>query len=86
LSAGVLSQTLNIDTENKVTLVAPVQNQLKLKIGTNGYFSGKFSNPVSDRSTSFEGVILQKQKLGSGFFLDEHQTGSVTLSPHPPVE
>lgn len=83
LAEKQFSQALNIDPTNRVSFVGPVVNALRLKIRTSGYVSGKFTHPVSGTRTSFAGVILQKQRLASGYFLDSHTTGSVGLAPRP---
>ena len=79
-----LSPRLNINPRNQVTFVPPRQNAIQLKISSSGRFTGSFSYPPENVTTAFKGIILQKQNLGSGFFLTKFETGSVTLAPEPP--
>ncbi len=83
-----LDKALSIDTANRVTVVAPDLDRLKLSlVRSSGLFRGKFtgvfaSSPTA-RSTSFTGVVLQRQQTASGFFVGRVQAGAVDLSPAP---
>ena len=45
-----------------------------------GQFSGSFGRPA----VKFNGVVLQIQDFGSGFFLGTNQTGYVVFEPAAP--
>lgn len=57
-------------------------NRLSLSLTTSsGLFGGSVVNPMTGKLTSFKGVVLQKQELGSGYFLGTNQSGRVLLGP-----
>jgi hypothetical protein len=59
-------------------------NRLKLTIAkSNGAFSGTVVPPASTRAHSFNGVMLQKQNRGAGYFLGTNLTGRVSLESSP---
>ena len=47
----------------------------------SGLFKGKMAVPAGSKPISFQGVVLQKQGLASGYFLGTDQSGRVRLSP-----
>lgn len=90
--ATSLRQGLNLDSSNKPELSSPVLSRLKLKLAAKtGLFQGTLAVPGSARPAKFKGAILQKQKLGSGYFLTPGGAGSVIFGPNtspsnpPPV-
>lgn len=57
-------------------------NALKLTITTStGLFKGTVVDPSSGRTIAVNGVLLQKQNFGSGYFLGTNQTGRVYFGP-----
>ena len=55
---------------------------LSLEIKTkNGRFNGVFTHPVSGVVTEIRGVILQKQNVGTGYFLGAEQSGYANIAP-----
>jgi hypothetical protein len=46
----------------------------------NGSFTGSFLHPVSNKSTSIGGVVLQKTQNGSGYSMGLPATGTVSQS------
>ena len=48
---------------------------------TSGLLSGTFVNPVSGKTVKFNGVVLQKQNAGIGYFLGPDQSGQVLITP-----
>jgi hypothetical protein len=58
------------------------QNKLNLTITTSsGSFKGSLMNPLTGKAIPFNGVVLQKQNIGCGFFLDGDQSGNVYFGP-----
>jgi hypothetical protein len=56
-------------------------NKLSLTFDlAGGSFKGSIANPDTLRRLSFNGVVLQKQNRGAGFFLGTTQSGAVSLS------
>jgi hypothetical protein len=44
-----------------------------------GIFNGSVTPPGAKRAVTFQGVALQKQNLGSGFFKNANQAGRVLI-------
>jgi hypothetical protein len=77
LSPGI-TNGLSIDANSKITGT----NKLVLSFTTaTGLFRGSVMNPDTAKPIPVNGVMLQKQNLGYGYFLGTNQTGSVTLGP-----
>jgi len=67
-----------LGSDNKVTST----NKMTLSITTaSGLFKGTAVDPVTGKTLSFNGAVLQKQNRGAGFFLQSDQTGRVLLNP-----
>jgi hypothetical protein len=47
----------------------------------SGLFTGRVRSPDNNRTISFQGVVLQEQDRGSGFFIDQDHSGRATLGP-----
>jgi hypothetical protein len=77
--AGSFTNQIALDSANKVT--SP-NATLKMAVTTaSGLFKGSVANPVTGKAISFNGVVLQKQNFGGGFFLGTNQTGRVFFGP-----
>ncbi|MDB6174372.1 MAG: hypothetical protein JWL59_3683 [Chthoniobacteraceae bacterium] len=74
-----LSKAISISRRNVGSVITPGAERLKINFNRNGYFSGSFLYPETQLATKFRGVILQKQEVGSGFFLGPTQSGAVTI-------
>jgi len=48
---------------------------------STGLFKGTVINPADGKPVSFNGVLLQKQNFGGGFFTGFNQTGRVFIGP-----
>jgi hypothetical protein len=48
---------------------------------SSGSFDGRVLHPATRQPLDFRGVLLQKQNIGGGFFINQHQSGSVHLTP-----
>ena len=85
LSGGNLPAAINdnlmVSARNKATVSGTNDVTLTLNPGTRG-FSGKFLDPVTDKKTSFGGVIYEKPApaAGYGLFLGTDQCGSVEIT------
>ena len=72
--------------KNVVTVLDGNTNRIKLAISvTNGTFSGSFRNPLTRKTNTFTGALLQLAQLGGGRFTGTNQTGFVLLEPVPPA-
>ncbi len=58
-------------------------NKLSLTLNspTFGLFKGSVVDPVSLKTVSFKGALLQTQQVASGFFLGTNQSGRVSFGP-----
>jgi hypothetical protein len=55
---------------------------VKMAITTaTGLFKGSVKDPFSGRIVPFNGVVLQQQNSGGGFFIGFDQTGRVAITP-----
>jgi hypothetical protein len=77
--ANSFTNQIALDSASKVT---STNSALKLTITTSsGLFKGTIPNPSTGKSISVNGVVLQKQNFGGGFFTGTNQTGRVFLGP-----
>ncbi len=81
---GNLSQAftnfVDLETNNKVIGT----NKFTLTITTSsGLFKGSAPSPDTGKPISFNGVILQKQNYGGGYFLGTNQAGRVFFEQAP---
>ncbi|HEU0008310.1 MAG TPA: Ig-like domain-containing protein [Verrucomicrobiae bacterium] len=86
LEGGNLSAPLTNDVVlsplNKVTVAPTNVHRLTLTLSAAaGTFSGTFHNPATGKTSSIKGALLQKQNVGSGFFLGTNQSGRVYFGP-----
>ncbi len=59
-------------------------NRLSLTLAlTNGLFTGSFQHPVTLKTNTFKGAILQGPGWGGGWFRGTNQTGYISLDPEP---
>jgi len=59
-----------------------ISNQLNLNIiGPTGVFAGNVIDPLTGKTNAINGVVLQNQNLGTGFFLGTNQSGRVYFGP-----
>jgi hypothetical protein len=73
-----ITNNLSIDSNNKIAGT----NKLALSFTTaTGAFHGSVINPDTGKPITVNGVLLQKQNAGYGYFLGTNQTGSVFLGP-----
>ena len=65
------------------TLVYRGTNKLSFTLNspTFGLFKGSLVDPVSLKTLSFKGAILQTQQVASGFLLGTNQSGQVSFGP-----
>jgi hypothetical protein len=69
-----------LSAASKVTNLS--SNKLTLTITTtSGLFKGSVVNPANGKTITINGVVLQNQNYGGGFFLGTNQTGRVFFGP-----
>ena len=79
-----LVKNVVIAATGKVT-VSPIDtDKLTLKISpTTGQFSGSFIHPAVGKSTKLNGLFLQDDDSGAGYFTGTNQTGFFIFEPSP---
>ncbi|MCX6902630.1 MAG: hypothetical protein NTW03_03970, partial [Verrucomicrobia bacterium] len=92
LAAGNLTNQLTAYlavTNNLVRVMSGTISNLTLTISpTDGQFHGTFKHPVTGKTTSFQGVLMQwpDGTFGSGWFLGTNQSGWVEMWTYVPPE
>lgn len=77
-----LAQSVTVSGVNAVKPIAPLLRGFSAAIKTsNGAFSGTFTDPAQNVTRRFEGVFLQKQNAGFGYFLGVESSGRVSFAP-----
>jgi hypothetical protein len=70
---------ITMDSASKIT---STNVSVKVTVTTStGLFKGTVVDPADGKTISFNGVVLQKQNIGAGFFTGFNQTGRVYLQP-----
>ena len=81
LTGGNLTQDITnqiaLDSNNETT--APATNKLSFK-ASSGLFKSSVINPETGRLITVNGIVLQNQNVGAGFFIGTTEIGSVLLS------
>lgn len=77
--ASPIVESVSVDSRNKVSLSGDRKQSLKLK-SKQGLLNGKVLDPATGDKIKFNGVILQKQSVASGYFLDGGESGLVIMA------
>ncbi len=80
LTAGDLANSISNLLNVNGTSVSGASASLSLS-AAKGTFKGSFANPPAKKKTPFNGVFLQNQNVGSGYFLGSDQSGKVSFGP-----
>ena len=73
---------LVVQDNNEILFPGMKSENVNLKVNTEtGFFSGSFAYPGLNKTVPIEGVILQKQNYGAGFFQTPDSAGRVFLGP-----
>ena len=76
--AADFANGVTLDEKNKINNEGT--NALKLGISTSqGTMSGSVTPPTGGKAVKFNGVILQKQNSGSGYFINTNSSGRVSI-------
>ncbi len=86
LGDGGLTETLvqpaTLSTTNVLKVTTPAVAGFKVSLNAkSGRFAGKFTHPATGVTTTFRGVILQKQAAGFGSFNGGTEAGFATFAP-----
>jgi len=77
-------ESMAVDELGNVTVLSANNEDLKMKFQlATGRFSGSFTHPVLHETISFNGLVLQRDSAGAGYFMGADASGSVTLQPMP---
>jgi hypothetical protein len=76
--AESITNRLALAANATVSTLSGPRASLSFKTST-GVFQGSVANPGGSGSISFAGVLLQDQRVGSGFFIGHNEAGEVRL-------
>jgi hypothetical protein len=80
-------QTATLSPNNSVIVTAPALRGISVAIkSTTGQFSGQFIHPATGASTTFRGVVVQKENAGFGYFVANGASGYATFAPASEVQ
>jgi hypothetical protein len=78
-----LTNEVMLTVGNKVIDLS-LTNKLSLTLTpSTGAFSGSVTEPGATRADSINGVLLQDESGGYGYFLETNRSGRVLFSPAP---
>ena len=82
--ASSLMETIQVTDIGNVTVSSANAENLQMAVDpTTGQFSGSFTHPALNKAIKFNGVLLQLDGSGSGYFLGNSASGFVVLEPTP---
>jgi hypothetical protein len=70
-----------LTVSNKFVDLSPSNRLSMTLMVSNGVLSGSVKVPGTTRTNKFNGVLLQNQNIGAGYFLGTNQSGGVWLGP-----
>ena len=77
-------ETVLVSDVGSVAVFSPNAENLQMKIRTTtGQFSGSFTHPVLGKTVTFNGLVLQLDGTGAGYFLGNSASGFVVFEPTP---
>jgi hypothetical protein len=77
-------ETVLVSDVGSVAVFPPNAENLQMKIQTKtGQFSGSFTHPVLGKTVTFNGLVLQLDGTGAGYFLGSSASGFVVFEPTP---
>ena len=80
--ASSLVATVLVSDVSDVIVSPPNTENLQLKIlPATGQFSGSFTHPQLNKTIEFNGLVLQLDGTGAGYFLGSSVSGFVTFEP-----
>ena len=79
-----LTKGLTLNSRNKFAVSDAGADQLSFSATTaRGLLSARFIHPTTGLEITVQGVLFQKQNLGSGFFLRQGRIGSLSIQANP---
>ncbi len=82
LTNGNLAQSITNQIGLGAEIQAVDQSAIKLTYKTSsGLFKGTVLNPETGKPIPVNGIVLQRQNFGAGFFLGSSESGGALLSP-----
>ena len=84
----IISRRLRINPDNSIEILESGPETMSLQLDAGGTFSGMLIDPILGAPITISGAIVQRQKLGQGFWAQIVQenlpfTGQVTLELVP---
>lgn len=69
------------DLKSRLT-VSPTADKIKFSFRpTDGVFTGTFINFGDSRPTAFQGAVLQKKNIATGYFIGKNASGFISIAP-----
>jgi hypothetical protein len=82
---STLEKSLNIDRRSRVKVAGVDDDRLKLRLSArSGVFAANLHDAAGRKRVNGVGVVLQKQGLGTGFFLEDGKSGGILLEAKTP--
>jgi PKD repeat protein len=82
--ASSIVATVLVSDVGSVTVLPPNTENLQLKLlPATGQFSGSFTHPQLNKTIPFNGLVLQPDDNGAGYFLGNSASGFVIFEPSP---
>jgi hypothetical protein len=82
LNGGNLSQSMGVQLGMAARILGVAANYDRLIFTpSTGLFTVLVMNPLTDKSVTVHGAVLQNQNYGAGLFLGVNQSGGAILSP-----
>jgi hypothetical protein len=77
-------ETVRVSDVGSVDIFPPNAENLQMTLQTaTGQFSGSFTHPVLNKTINFNGLVLQLDGSGGGYFLGVNASGFVVFEPTP---
>jgi polygalacturonase/PKD repeat protein len=81
---GSIVETVQVSEVGSVFVSPPNTQNLQLKLQpATGQFRGSFTHPVLNKTVNFNGLVLQLDGTGSGYFLGNSASGFVVFESSP---
>ncbi len=77
-----LTNAVLLGSANRITNAGPNSLAMTFRL-SSGLFRGSLIPAGNTKAISFNGAVLQKAGLGSGYFLGTNQSGRVSIEPAP---
>jgi hypothetical protein len=86
LLSTVISNSVSVNSNNVAASGAGIIPHLALTpIPATGFFTGSFHDPITAKTVTFQGALLQGSNSGFGYFTESNHPGSVIIGNSTPA-